>query len=145
MASRSTPRSTLAVTPDSTVGIGGKSSASVPFIFASKRAHLRARPLGWAVDSTSIRSLGSELTNSVSRRAGTVMAPSSSTCAPIQVLIAISRLVADSFNRDWSVDIRTFWVIGSVVLVATALPTTERPRLRFSWRQDSRMRGPPRG
>ena len=39
MASRSTPASTLPASPASTVGIGGKSSASVPLICASNRAH----------------------------------------------------------------------------------------------------------
>ena len=44
--------------------------------------------------SISIVSGGRLLTNSVSRRAGTVMAPSSSMRAPIQQLTPISRLVA---------------------------------------------------
>ena len=37
-----------------------------------------------------------------------VMAPSSSTMAPTQVVIANSRLVADSLSLDWSVSMRTF-------------------------------------
>jgi len=79
-----------------------------------------------------ILSGGSEPANSVMSRAGTVIEPSSSIWAPIHVLMAISRFVADSLSRDWSVEIRTFCVIGKVVRVATALPTMERPGLRFS-------------
>jgi len=76
--------------------------------------------------------VGSELTKSVSRRAGIVMAPSSSTWAPIQQVSAISRFVADSFKRPPSVAMRTCPVIGSVVRVATARPTVLSPRARFS-------------
>ena len=77
--------------------------------------------------------------NSPRSRAGTVMDPSSSTMAPIQVVIAISRFVADSLNIDWSMLSSTFWVTGSVALVATARPTVANPRLRFSCKHDSRI------
>jgi hypothetical protein len=82
-------------------------------------------------------SLGSELINSVKSLAGTVIAPSFSTLAPIQQLMAISRFVADSLRRESSVAMRTLFVIGKVVLVATALPTILRPLIRFSWRHDN--------
>ena len=62
-----------------------------------------------------MRSGGSDPTNSDSSRAGTVRAPSPSTCPPTHVLMATSRFVADSFRRDWSVSRSTFWVMGSVV------------------------------
>ena len=88
-------------------------------------------------------SLGSEPTNSVKTRAGMVMDPSFSILAPIQQLMAISRLVAASLSCDSSVDISTFWVIGRVVLDATALPMMPRPLLRFSCRHDSFIDFPP--
>ena len=50
--------------------------------------------------SMSILSGGIELTQSVSSRAGSVIAPSSSTCAPSQQLTPTSRLVAASFRRS---------------------------------------------
>ena len=53
--------------------------------------------------------------------------PSSSTIAPIQVVMAISRLVADSRNIPWSAASSTFWVPGSVARLATARPTTPSP------------------
>ena len=85
----------------------------------------------------SMRSLGNEVTKSVRRRAGTVIAPSSSTAAPSQQVTAISRFVAASFSRPSSLDIRTWEVWGSVLRVATARPTTASPLARFSWRQDN--------
>ena len=93
--------------------------------------------MGAVVAFRSMRSDGKELTSSVRSLAGTVMDPSSSTMAPIQVVMAISRLVADSFSIDWSVAIRTFCVMGRVVRVATALPTVARPLLRFSCKHDT--------
>ena len=119
MASVRTLGSTLMAMPDSTVGIGGKSPGSAPLMWASNLAQSSARLSGCSEVTASILSSGRELTNSVKSRAGTVIDPSSSTCAPIQVLMAISRLVAASLSRLSSVDIRTFWIIGSVVLVAT--------------------------
>ena len=85
---------------DSTVGIGGKSSAGVPFIWASTRAQLIANPLDWSLEVILTCSAGRELTNSVSSRARSVIDPSSSISAPIHVLIAISRLVAVNLRRD---------------------------------------------
>ena len=67
--------------------------------------------------------------------AGTVVAPSSSTLAPIQQVMPISRLVAESFNRPWSVASRMLLSTGSVERVATARPTIDRPLARFSRRQ----------
>ena len=84
----------------------------------------------------SMRSPPRELTNSVSTRAGTVTDPSSSTIAPIQVVMAISRLVAESRSIPWSAESSTFWVTGRVARVATARPTTPRPRLRFSCKHE---------
>ncbi len=131
--------STLVAIPSSTLGMGGKSLASTPLIRASKRAHFSSRVLVRGDRLISILSLGRELINSVRSRAGTVIVPSSSTLAPIQQLIAISRLVATSLRRDWSVAKRMLLVMGRVVLVATALPTRLSPRFKFSCRHDSFM------
>ena len=60
------------------------------------------------------------------------MSPSFFTSAPIQHVVAISRLVAANLRRDFSADKRIFWVIGKVDLVATALPTMLSPLFRFS-------------
>ena len=92
--------STSAATPSSTVGIGGNSAASVMLMWASELPEdMCSRPEP-SSNSRSILSLGREFTNSVSRRAGTVIEPSSSIIAPTHVVIAISRLVADSFSID---------------------------------------------
>ena len=71
------------------------------------------------------------------------MDPSSSIIAPVQVVIATSRYVAHSFSIDWSTLSNTFWVTGSVALVATARPTTASPRLRFSCKHDIFIVRPP--
>src|SRR5579862_7790350 len=42
----------------------------------------------------------------------------------------ISRLVADNFNRPWSLAIKMFDNIGRVLREGTARPTTEIPRTR---------------
>ena len=97
-------------------------------------------PSGSVLKLMSMRSAGSEFTNSVKMRAGIVTSPSSWTSAPIHVVMATSRFVATSLSLPWSVDIRTLDVIGSVALAATALPTTVSPRLRFSCRQESCIR-----
>ena len=94
--------STLTETPASTLGMGGKSLASTPVMRASKRRHFRVSVF-LAERVISILSFGSVATKSVSSLAGTVVAPSSSTLAPIQQDTAISRLVADSFSRPSSV------------------------------------------
>ena len=106
--------------------------ASMPLILASKRAHFSLRVLERGERLMSTLSLGREPINSVSRRAGTVMAPSSSILAPIQQLMAISRLVATSLRRDRSAAKRTLLVMGSVVLAAAARPTMPSPRFSFS-------------
>ncbi len=80
----------------------------------------------------SILSLGSEVMNSLSNLAGTVVAPSSSIFAPTQHEIAISRLVAASFKRPSSVEMSTLEVIGRVERTAAARPTTLKPLARFS-------------
>ena len=117
--------------PSSTVGIGGNSSESVPFILASKRWQVRPTISGSVSVFMSIRSSGREFTKSVSSRAGIVTSPSSSTWAPIRVVIAISRFVADKTSILSSVEIFTFCSTGKLLREATALPTIERPRLRF--------------
>ena len=60
------------------------------------------------------------------------MEPSSSILAPIQQLMATSRLVAASLRRPWSVDMRTLLSAGRVLLAGTALLTMLRPLSRFS-------------
>jgi len=70
-------------------------------------------------------------------RAGTVVAPSSSTLAPIQQLIPTSRLVAESFSRPASVARSTLPSTGSVERGETARPTMLRPFARFSCRQET--------
>ena len=145
MAARSARDDTLAVMPSSTLGIGGNSEASVPMMRAWLRAQLSVMACGWVVVTMSTRSFCREPTNSERRREGTVISPSSSTVEPIQVLMATSRLVAVRRRRPWSVAISTFWVMGSVVRVATALPTMPRPLFNVSWRQDTFMCISPRG
>ena len=135
IASLSTLASIATPTPSSTVGMGGNSSASVPRILPSKRPEVSSIPRGFGVCLTSIWSSGRETTKSVRRRAGTVTDPSSSTLPPIQVVMAISRLVAVSLMRPSSVVMRTFCVTGSVLRVATARPTVLRALLRFSCKQ----------
>ena len=139
IASVNTFVSTLPATPESTVGIGGNSFAGAPFICAENRAHCTDIPTGCSVYRRSTRSAGSEFVNSVSSRAGTVTVPSSSICAPIHVLMAISWFVADNFNRALSVAINTFCMTGYVVRAGTALATNPSPRLRFSCKQESRI------
>ena len=77
---------------------------------------------------------GNCVTKSVISRAGTVVAPSSSIFAPIQVLMEMSRSVAERRSRPPSVAINMFDVMGSVERAATARPTTASPRWRFSCR-----------
>ena len=81
-----------------TSGMMGNSAESTPFMLASVR-----RQCMWSVcvrtcSSMSMRSGGRLFTNSVSSRAGTVIAPSSSTLAPIQQVTPMSRLVAANRN-----------------------------------------------
>ena len=66
------------------VGMGGKSSASMPLIVASLRAQTIWARFDPAATLSVIGALGSEATNSVSSREGIVIAPSSSTLAVIQ-------------------------------------------------------------
>lgn len=130
--------------PSSIFGMGGKSLGSDPLIRASNLAHFNSKVFALGERLISTLSMGKELINSVRSPAGTVIAPSSSTLAPIQQLIAISRLVVTNFKRDWSVTSMTLLVIGKVVLVATALPTMLNPRFRLSWRHDSLILHPPK-
>ena len=95
-----TPALTTALIPSSTVGMGGNSSASIPFIVALDlplEIFNIPFPSG---NEKSILSPSRVLTNSVRILAGKVMAPSSSIEAPIHVVIAISKLVADNFSLD---------------------------------------------
>ena len=134
MAVRRLTGSSFSGAPSLMAGMGGKSLASMPATLASLRAQtMRSwRPRGVSV--ISMGSLGSELTKSDRRRAGTVMAPSSSTLAPIQEVMAISRLVAASLSRPDSEAMRTWEVWGNVLRTATARPTIDRPLERFSCR-----------
>src|SRR3972149_2301956 len=133
---RSAFASSFSWKPSATGGTGGKSAASMPETEASLRAQLRFSCFARAGRDMSMRSLGREVTKSVRRRAGMVTAPSSSTWAPIQQVMAISRFVATSFRRPSSLARRTWEAWGSVLRLPTALPTTERPLARFSCRQD---------
>jgi len=120
--------------PSSIAAMRGKSSASIVLMVDSVRAH---SSFAWRVRSgTSIDTVagGSCPTKSVISRAGIVVAPSSSIFAPIQVLMEMSRSVAERRNRPPSVAIRTFEVMGSVDRAATARPTIASPRWRFSCR-----------
>ncbi len=116
-------------------GIAGNSSASIPRRWVSKRPHRR-----WSRSpsrtSRSMRSFGSELTTSVRRRAGTVIAPSVSILPGTQYVIPISRFVAVSFRPASSVRRSTLASTGRVLRLDTAWLTTERPRARFSWMTD---------
>ena len=133
-----------AVIPSATSGTGGKSSASIPFTCAWKRPQVNCTVRPPAGISMWTSSLGRELTNSPSRRAGTVMLPCSSTLAPTQQVVAISRFVATSFRRDSSATRSIFWATGNVDRTATDRPTIPRPRLRFSCRHETLMHLPPR-
>ena len=141
-ALRKASASTLAAMPSPISGIGGNSSASMPLRRASNRAHLISRFLFSGNRLRETFSFGSELMKSERIRAGTVMAPSSSTFAPIQWTIATSRLVVASFSRPWSVDNNTLLVMGSVVRTATARLTTPKPLLIFSCKQVTFMGTP---
>ena len=88
----------LVETPWSTEGIGGNSLASAPFIVASTLSPLTSIPVPEDAVLTAMVCFSSEFTNSVSSLAGIVIEPSSRISLPTQVLIAISRLVADSFS-----------------------------------------------
>src|SRR3970040_961582 len=62
--------------------------------------------------------------------AGTVVEPSSSNFAPIQQVIAISRLVAERRRRELSVAIRMLLRTGRVLREATARLTMLNPLAR---------------
>ena len=129
----------------SAVGISGNSLASIPLMFDSERLHLRCMLIWRTTISMSIRSGCIEFTQSVSSRAGRVIAPLSSTCAPSQQLTPTSRLVAASFRRLSSVLSRMLPRTGSVLREETARPTMDRPFEKFSWRTERRMMQPPAG
>ncbi len=131
--------SRMAISSSLAVATAGNSWASIPLIFDSKRAQ---RILSvWVASSSciSIRSGGKELTNSVNRRAGTVIAPVFSTLAPTQQLIPSSKLLADNFNCPLSVANKTFDSTGSVLRLATTRPTILKPLARFSCKQETFM------
>src|SRR5512147_3046721 len=73
---------------------------------------------------------GSELTNSVKRRDGLVVAPSSWILAGTQQVMPISRLVAERRRRPFSAESRMLERIGRVLRVETAWLTVESPRAR---------------
>ncbi len=131
------PPSSPPATP-SMVGMMGKLAASMPFMLASKLAQRRLSVCVRVDNSMSMRSGGRLLTNSVSRRAGTVIEPSSSTLAPIQQVTPISRLVAAS--RSWLSRASSMMLAstGMVLRDDTARPTIASPFARFSCRQLTR-------
>ena len=108
IAARIVDGSAWATNASSTVGMGGNSEASVPLMLACDRPDLIWRTRESGSISMSMRSFPRELTKSASNRAGTVTDPSSSTIAPTQVVMAISRLVADSRSIPWSAASNTF-------------------------------------
>ena len=63
--------------------------------------------------------------------AGTAISPSSSTLAPSQKLIPISKLVEDSFKRPFSVFKTMFCKIGKAVFRETIFSTTPKPSFKF--------------
>src|SRR5439155_17350506 len=85
---------------------------------------------------------GSELTRSVRRRAGTVVAPSVSTLPGTQWTSPISRFVVVSRRPPSSVLSRTLARTGRVLRLETARLTTARPRARFSCMTESFTSGP---
>src|SRR3990170_1246737 len=93
------------------------------------------------VSSISTRSAGRVLTRSTNVLAGTVVAPSSATLAPIQQVIPNSRLVADSRKRPSSVATKTLPSTGRVLRGEMARATMLRPLDRFSCRTESYMWG----
>jgi hypothetical protein len=65
------------------------------------------------------------------------MLPSSSTFAPIQQVITISKLVADKRKRFSSVANKILPKTGKVERVLTARPTMLNPFAKFSCKQDT--------
>ena len=104
----------------------------MPLIVASLRAQTIWARFDPAATLSVIGALGSVAMKSVSSREGIVIAPSSSTVAVIQLVIAISRFVAESLRRPSSVATQMCDVWGSVLRVATARATTFSPRWRVS-------------
>ena len=122
--------STTGGSPSSALGISGNSDASKPFMFALLPRLLTFRVLVSSTNAISTGVCGKLLTKSVSSFAGTVVVPSSSICASTQQLMPISKLVADSFRRPWSVVSKILDRIGSVLRLETAWLTANSPRLR---------------
>ena len=112
MAVRSAWGSTRTVMPSSISGIGGNPLASMPLMWAVAWAQARWSSPDPSGSSRSIRSLGREFTSSVSSRAGTVISPSSWMTAPAQVVMNISRLVAESLSLESFAQSSTFWVMA---------------------------------
>ncbi len=116
----------------SAVGMMGNSAASMPRMLASYWAQRRCRVWVRTVNSMSMRSAGRLLTNSLNSLAGMVVDPSSSTLAPIQQLMPISRLVAA--RRSWPslASSKMLPKTGNVLRDETARLTIDRPLARFS-------------
>ncbi len=76
-------------------------------------------------------------TKSAKVRAGTAMAPSSSTLAPTEQVMAISRFVELRRRRPSSVDTSTLLRMGSDIRELTARPAMLSPRARFSCRHET--------
>ncbi len=108
-------------------GMGGNSWASMPLM---SKLDVPLRMLSdWVrvVRDRLTLSPGRVLIRSAKMRAGTVMLPSSSICAPIQQVIPSSRLVAEMRRRPSSVAIRMLLRTGRVLRGDTALDTTPSP------------------
>ncbi|MNL52582.1 hypothetical protein D3C87_1757730 [compost metagenome] len=71
--------------------------------------------------------------NSLTRRAGTVIAPGLTIFAPICCVVAISRFVAATSKRLLSVRKRILLRIGNCVLLLATRPTALSAFARFSW------------
>src|SRR3990170_2574306 len=127
------------VTPSSpgAGGIGGNSWLSMHLMSLRNEPHSMCRVCVRTTRAISTLSLGMVLTRSTSVAAGAVVEPSSSTLAPIQQVIPISRLVAERRRRPPSVASRILLSTGSVLRREAARLTTPRPRARFSCRQET--------
>ena len=117
--------------------MGGNSSGFMPRSVAWMVPAWSVRENGsvGAVPSRISASPGSELTNSVSKRAGTVARPGSTTWATTHACMATSRLVAESLSIPSWVSIRTWVRTGIVVRPPAARPMVANPALSVSCAQ----------
>ncbi len=117
-------------------GMTGNSSASMPLMLACTLPQETWSVSVVLLSDRSTRSEGRLLISSPKVRAGTVVAPLSCTVAPIQQVMTISRLVAESFRRPLSTASSTLPNTGSVDRGLTARPTMLNPLARLSCRQE---------